>query len=152
MHTFRYDVCLRITHPSMDPQHICNRLGLQASMMWKAGENRQTPTRTLLSGVYKESYCVFDLAVPRGCELENFIKRSNKTLGPHKRFLSHISSTGGSVEYFIGMYLDRNHGVVFCPELLAQLTKLQIGLSFDLYGGSGRKSRKQERPRRKQSA
>ena len=152
MYPFRYDVSLRITHPSMDPRQICNRLGLQARRMWKAGEKRQTLTGAPLSGLYKETYCTFDLAPPRGYELERFIERCNKALESHKRFLNHISSTGGSVEYFVGMYLDKNHGVEFCPELLARLTKLQIGLSFDLYGGPGRKNRKRKGPRRKQSA
>jgi hypothetical protein len=135
----------------MDPQKICNRLGLQAKRKWKVGEKRHTPAGTPLSGVYKETYCCFDLAPPRGWELERFIKRCNKDLDSHKRFLSHISSTGGSAEYFIGMFLDSNHGLEFSPEVLAQLTKLHIGLSLDLYGGTGQKSRKPKSPKRKQS-
>ena len=108
MHPYRYDVSLRITHPAMDPQQICNGLGLQAKWKWKVGEKRQTPIDTPLSGVYKETYCSFDLAPPQGsrkCELERYIERSNKNLESHRGFLSRISSTGGSAEYFIGMYL-----------------------------------------------
>jgi hypothetical protein len=136
----------------MDPRQICNHLGLQARIKRKVGERRQTPAGTVVSGVNKESDCVFDLAPPRGCELERFINRCNKALEPHKRFLRRISSTGGSAEYFIGMFLDSNHGVVFSPDLLAQLATLQITLSLDLYSGSGKKSRKRKSPRRKQSA
>lgn len=152
MHPFRYVVSLRVTHPAMDPQQICNGLGPQAKWKWKVGEKRQTPAGTPLSGVYKDTFCTFALAPPQGCELERFIKRCNKSLESHRRFLNRITSTGGSAEYFIGMFLDSNHGVVFAPEVLAQLTKLQIGLSFDLYCGSDQKSRKRKRPGRKQSA
>jgi hypothetical protein len=115
--------------------------------MWKAGQNRVTPTGTQLSGIYKETYCTFNLARSRKDELERFIKHSNKILQPHKRFIRHISLTGGSIEYFVGMYLDKNHGVILNPELLDELAKLQIALSLDLYGGSDRRRRK--RPRRK---
>lgn len=152
MYPFRYDVTLRITHPAMDPQQICNGLGLRARLKQKVGEKRQTPAGTPLSGVYKETFCVFDLAPHQGCELERFIKRCNKRLESHRRFLNRISSTGGSVEYFIGMFLDSNHGMAFAPDVLAQLTKLQIRLSFDLYCESHWKSRKRKRPRIKQSA
>jgi hypothetical protein len=74
----------------------------------------------------------FYLARSREDELERFIKHSNKILQPHKRFLPHISSTGGSIEYFVVMYLDKNHGVLLSPELLDELAKLQIALSLDL--------------------
>jgi hypothetical protein len=142
VYPFRYDISLRITHPTMHPQQICDRLGLKAQRMWKAGQNRATPTGTPLSGVYKETYCTFDLARSREDELERFIKHSNKIFQRHKRFLRHISSTGGSIEYFVGMYLDKNHGVMLSPELLDELAKLQIALALDLYGGSDRRRRK----------
>ena len=145
MYPFRYAVSLRVVHPAMDPQQICNRLGLKAHRKWKVGDKKQTPRGTPLSGVYKETYCTFDLTPPQECELERFIKRCNKTLESHKRFLRRISSTGGSTEYFIGMFLDSNHGAVFSPDVLAQLTKLQIGLSFDLYSGPDQKRRKLNR-------
>lgn len=151
MHPYRYDVSLRVTHPAMDPQQICNGLGLKARRKWKVGENRQTPAGIPLLGVYKETYCCFDLAAPQVCELERFIIRCNKRLESHRRFLRRISSTGGSAEYFIGMYLDSNHGVEFSPDVLAQLTKLQIRLSFDLYAGSDQKSGKRKRPGKTQS-
>jgi len=151
MYPFKYGVTLRVTHPAMDPQQICNGLGLRASLKQKVGEKRQTPAGTPLSGVYKDTFCTFDLAPPQGCELEAFIKCCNRRLESHRRFLNRISSTGGSAEYFIGMFLDSNHGVVFDPDVLAQLTKLQIGLSFDLYGRSNQE-RKTKQTRRKQSA
>ena len=129
----------------MNPQQICDRLGLQAQRMWKSGQDRVTPTGAPLSGVYKETYCTFNLACSREDELERFIKRSNKILKPHKRFLRHISSTGGSIEYFVGMYLDKNHGVILSPELLDELAKLQIALSLDLYGVPDQRKRKRAR-------
>jgi hypothetical protein len=146
VYPFRYDMSLRITHPTMSPQQIFDRLGLQAQRMWEAGQDRVTPTGTPLSGAYKETYCTFDLARSREDELERFIKHSNKNLQRHKRFLRQISSTGGSVEYFVGMYLEKNHGVVFSPELLHELATLQIALSLDLYGGPDQTKRK---PRKK---
>ncbi len=148
MYPFRYDMSLRVIHPSMDPRLICNRLGLQASLKQKVGEKRQTPAGTPLSGVYKETFCVFDLTASRGYKLEQHIIRCNKALEPHKRFLSRIASTGGSAEYFIGVYLDSNHGVVLSPEVLAQLSKLRISLSLDLYSELGHKSRRRKRPRK----
>jgi len=31
-----------------------------------------------------------------------------------------------------GLYVDRNHGIVFSPEVLAHVARLQISLSLDL--------------------
>lgn len=90
-------------------------------------------------------YCFFDLARLREDELERFITHSNKILQRHKRFLHRISSTGGSVEYFVGMYLERNHGVTLSPELLYELATLQIALSLDLYGGLDQRKTKRRK-------
>jgi hypothetical protein len=117
----------------MDPEKICNRLGLVASRMWTAGSQRRTPTGTPLDGVNAESYCSFRLEPPDEVGLVDFLKNFSAGLYRHKDFFEEIRSTGGRLEYFIGLFLDVNSGVVFDFDLHSKLAELKIDLSLDLY-------------------
>src|SRR5438094_6352317 len=106
MKPFKYDVSLRITHPSLDADEICDQLGLQAYRKWTVGEQRKTPTGDSLEGNDKLTYCCFHLEGPKRDELCDFLSDWNKKLHPQKAFFERIRSTGGSLEYFIGMYFE----------------------------------------------
>jgi hypothetical protein len=125
----------------MDAEEICDQLGLQVQRKWTAGSKRETPIGTSLEGRNRSTYCCFGLEARKGYDLEDSLIRWNETLSPHKRFFKRIRSTGGSVEYFIGMYFEKNSGVEFNVTLLKQLVDLGIELSIDLYGGPAKKKR-----------
>lgn len=100
-----------------------------------AGAARKTPKGAPLEGVHDSTYCSFRLDHPDNVDLAEFLGRCNKTLEPHKEFLKHLRSTGGSVEYFIGWYSGTNSGEQFYYGLLGELADLSIDLSIDVYGG-----------------
>lgn len=135
MHPFRYAVSFRVVHPTMDPDEICGQLNLQAKPKWKAGSQRRTPRGDPLTGIYDVTYCCFRFEHPKNVGLVNFLKRCTKKLRNHREFLNHIHSTGGSLEYFIGWFSDKNSGGEFDWQLLSQLADLKITLSIDFYGG-----------------
>jgi len=136
MYPFKYDVSLRIRHPEMKADEICNQLGLNAEHKWTAGASRRTPKGTPLVGVNKSTYCCFLLEHPDGLGLIDFLVICNDKFRCHSDFFRSIRLTGGSIEYFIGWYCDKNCGEVFDLEFLSDLVTLQIDLSIDFYGGA----------------
>jgi hypothetical protein len=130
---FTYHVSFRVFHPTMDPQEICNELGMKAETMWKSGTRRQTPRGTSLSGVYENTYCSFELRHSASTNLISFLRRSTRNRRKHKKFLEHIHSTKGRLEYFIGWFANGDCGEIFDFDLLAQLADLKIDLSLAVY-------------------
>jgi hypothetical protein len=57
----------------MNPEEICEKLGLQALHKWMAGTQRKTPKGVLLKGVYEESYCTFKLEASKDYGLIDFL-------------------------------------------------------------------------------
>jgi hypothetical protein len=52
----------------------------------------------------------------------------------YKHFLDEFHSSGGSAEFFIGWFVDRNSGDELHWSLLRELADMHISLSFDVYG------------------
>ena len=69
----------------------------------------------------------------KNCELIDFLTHCNQNFYSHKKFFEKIRETGGSIEYFIGLYFDKNGGEIFDCSLLSQLSELKIDLSLDFY-------------------
>ncbi len=133
MKKFRYNVSFRVFHPDMDPDEICQKLNMQPTYKWRAGEGRKTPKGTSLPDVYKLSYCSFKLEPVEGVELVDFLKNWNDKLTPFKEYLNKISHSGGRLEYFIGWYSKENSGEVFDLFLIEGLMDLRIELAIDFY-------------------
>jgi hypothetical protein len=123
----------------MNAEEICGKVRLKVTRRWTAGSKRKTPKGTPLSGVNDLTYCCFDLKHPEKLRLADFLKKCNDRLNRHKDFFEYIRSTGGSLEYFIGWYSDRNSGEIFDLDLLSMLVALKINLSIDFYGGQKQK-------------
>lgn len=136
MYQFEYEVSLRIRHPVIDADVICKEVGLEAEHKWTVGEQRKTPDGHPLGGINKSTYCCFRLAHPIDLGLVEFLNMCNDRLHSHANFFRRIRETGGSSEYFIGWFCDRNCGEVFDLEFMSNLVSLQIDLSIDFYGGS----------------
>ncbi|TKB68028.1 MAG: DUF4279 domain-containing protein [Nitrospira sp.] len=133
MYPARFEISLRITHPSMDPEDISTQLRLKASTKWKAGLRRTTPVGTLLAGTNDATFCVFELDAKTRGHLDTTLNTLTKKLFRFKHFFQKIRSTGGSIEYFIGLFVNRNTGIILDRSLMAQLVNLGIDLSLDIY-------------------
>lgn len=133
MNPSKYKIALRINHPNMDPEDISRQLRLSPSRKWKAGTPKTTPTGKQLTGTYKETYCVFDLDEKSGDDLESTLCTLTKQFRSFEHFLKKVRLTGGSIEYFIGLFVKKNTGLELSGSLMAQLVNLGIDLSFDIY-------------------
>ena len=43
-------------------------------------------------------------------------------------------ATGGSVEFFVGWFMERSDGEVLDCDLMQELARLQISIALDVYG------------------
>ena len=130
---FDYRVSLRVTHPTLDPGAIANELGLQASHSWAAGEARETPEGTPLSGVRKECYCTFDIASGDDGEVAGRLRAALSQFKPQRDFLRQISSSGGSLMSYVFWYPAGDTGEVFSVALLHEMADLGIELGINVY-------------------
>jgi hypothetical protein len=133
MYPARFVISLRITHPSMDPEDISTQLHLKASIKRKVGLRRTTPAGTLLAGTNDATFCVFELDAKTRGHLDTSLNALTKKLFRLKPFLQKIRSTGGSIEYFIGLFVKKNTGIMLGKSLMTQLVDLGIDLSLDIY-------------------
>jgi hypothetical protein len=130
---FDYAVSLRVVHPTLDPERICNSLGMAPFRSWKSGTPRQTPTGTPLEGVYTSSYCSFDIADGDDGELARCIRAATERLEEHADFFREIRQTGGSAMFYIFWYPNGDTGEVFDVDLLLKIAQLGIDIGINVY-------------------
>ena len=138
MYPYRYSVSLRISHPTINPDTITMKLGIQPFREWMAGEPRLTPKGQKLKGINRETYWVAELhreksLLSRKVELEDFLAEQLTRFKKMERYFRHIRRTGGRVEFFVGLFCEKNMGAEFPSWLLATMGKLSIELSLDIY-------------------
>jgi Domain of unknown function (DUF4279) len=136
MNAYRYSICLRFRHPSIDPASITKAFKLKPQRSWQAGEARKTPKGERLTGMYRESYWTSgDLARGRwpGKRLSEKLSALADRMERHRKFLSKFSSQGGRTEFFVGWHFLGNSGDVLPCDLMERLAKLKIDLSLDVY-------------------
>jgi hypothetical protein len=136
MNPYKYNISLRIRHPSICAEEIQNQLHLTVQRMWSAGEPRRTPAGKTLQGTHKETYCCFFLEDGEGKELAKLIDNHCDKLYRHKEFFQWILSSGGMLEFFIGWFAKDNCGEEFDIRLLGKLVELGTSLSIDFYPDS----------------
>jgi hypothetical protein len=91
--------------------------------------------------VYKATYVCVPIKTRVGEELPDALSRTVERLRKRSAFLEHFRSTGGSLDFFIGLFIERNKGLTLDVELMRDLAEMGIDLGLDMYGegfGEGR--------------
>lgn len=131
---YHFRISLRVRNSHIDPVRITEEFGIEPKRSWKAGERRQTPAGTFLSGSNQHSYWTAEMAAGRWpSDIDAAIHDTLKGLVRHRSFLHHIRVEGGSVELFVGWFFENQSGDVLTHQCLALAGDLQIDLSFDIY-------------------
>ena len=131
---FRFDVSLRLVHPSMRSEEISRALNMQPRFQWNAGAPRVTPAGTPLRGVREETYWSSTLN-DKSEDLKDTLDANLSALEVHTAFLQAFVETGGEIEYFVGWFTtDTSGGETLSWELLERLARLRISLALDVYG------------------
>jgi hypothetical protein len=131
---FKFEVSLRITHPTIDPIEVTRELSIEPSRHYKAGDGRATPKGTPLPGYYEHSGWFYRLPQNADASLPMVLREMNQKLSKSYLYLESLESTGGTIEYFIGWFSEFNSGEVFDWRLLKECADLRINLVFDVYG------------------
>lgn len=135
--SFKYEACLRITHPEIDPETVTKRLNINPTISHKAGDSRRTPKGNSLPGFNKETFWmhVIDAEISdQSKSLLSLLVDMNQRISFAQDYLREIEETGGSIEYFIGWFSGVNSGDVFNWQFLEKCAALRISLAFDVYG------------------
>jgi hypothetical protein len=129
----RAKLSLRIKHPTRDLMIVCDKLGLKPAVLWKAGDPRRTPKGNMLGGRRTESFCSIDIPASRRRSLVDQMRAALIMLKPHRRILRTLSSTGGRISFFVGLFCDEHTGESFDCQLLGEMTELRIALDLNVY-------------------
>lgn len=104
---------------------------------WTAGDERVTPKGTSLGGTRAQSYWSARVTAEETSseewQLEDVLTKSVEQLEKHKAELEEFFATGGTMNYFIGLYGLRNYGLIFSPTLMSRLTTARVELQLDVY-------------------
>jgi hypothetical protein len=129
-----FRISLRVRHPLIAPERITETLGIKPRHSWKVGEPRQTPTGSPLAGTNRHTYWTAEIASSRRpSDMNDAVHDILGRLVGHRSFLHQIRAEGGTVELFIGWFLENQSGDVLTYQCLALAGDLQIDLSFDVY-------------------
>jgi hypothetical protein len=130
----RFDVELFIEHPSLDPADISRALGLEGHFAHRAGDRRQTPKGTLLSGVYPDTrwrHCIRRTVTEHryAAEVVDFVEK----LKAKKEFLAKVMATGGKASLVIQFLGDGYLADEIAPPTLAKLADLGLVLAMECF-------------------
>jgi hypothetical protein len=128
-----YRISFRVKHPQLEPRLISKRLQLRAKTSWKAGSQRLSPSGKSL-GIAEVSYCAFALKSPKTFELSDALEFHLERLQEHREFLDEVVNTGGTLEFYVGWFVESHIGDIFGSQLLKRIGLMGIDLSIEIYG------------------
>ena len=148
-----FSVTLRIRHPSIDPDELSRRLGMEPQHAWRAGEQRRGDDGEVGSGVYRETYwvgllppgppfgpmfgtyrrgplavgIVENLAHPQPTILFALLKMKRDAL-----FWREVVAQGGTIECLLRVHQAGRFDLELSHPLLLALVELRITLSVEV--------------------
>jgi hypothetical protein len=131
---YHFRISLGVRHPGIAPEEVSEALGIEPKHSWKAGEPRETPTGTPLTGLNRDTYWTAEIAAGRWpSNINEAIHDTLRKLTRYRSFLHRVRTEGGTVELFVGWFFENQSGDVLTHQCLALAGDLQIDLSFDVY-------------------
>jgi hypothetical protein len=129
---FGFNISLQVRHPKLSTDELSKGLRLRPGRAWVAREERATPKGNPLPGLYKTSYCYYDLAKGLGADsLARKLSLANRRLQRHAALLRRWRKTGGTLHYYVTIHGRNAMGVEFDPQLLSNLAELGISLGLE---------------------
>jgi hypothetical protein len=152
--SYPFQLSLRIRHPSIDPDEVSRRLGIDADHSFRAGEPREAG-RSTVAPVHAESYWLgtlepdrllvgtaFDLgagslpevsrAIAFGVLDSTLAVLASSVLLPHADFFRQLQSEGGEVRLIVALSARKARGFTLTPHLGKVLSELRMPVDFEL--------------------
>lgn len=130
--TIKFDLSLRLRHPSADLSPIVRSLGLTPDVAWMKGDQRRTPAGNALPGTRDASYCSARLSVTDE-DLETALSKCLDVIAPAGQMLATVAASGGAAVIAIGWFCDGDSGAAIPADMVARAAALQLGLDVYLY-------------------
>ena len=130
----RFDLALFIIHPTLNSTEITAEMGLQPHFVHSIGEQRTTPTGTLLPGEHKDTrwrHCIRHEVQDQWFVpiLENFVDSMTR----HSAFFERVKSRGGSTWLMVSFLGDGHFGDALPTATLAKIADLQLDLGIEVF-------------------
>jgi len=120
-------------HPTSDLSQLCEALGVQPDILWKKGDEKRTPKGNIIGGIRENSRCQISFSpFPRNTLSEQLMSILDN-FKPHQSLLYNLSNSGGTHNFFIGVFYSENTVETFSLKLFELLLELRIELVLDLY-------------------
>ena len=153
--SYPFQLSLRIRHPSIDPEQISRRLGIDAEHSFRAGQPRESG-RSTVAPVHAESYWLgtldpgslllgtaFDFdsmpevspharAIAFGVLDSALTVLTSSVLLRHGDFFRQLQSEGGEVRLIVALSARKARGFTLTPHLGKALSDLRIPVDFEL--------------------
>lgn len=132
MASYRYELSLRLWHPTVSPDHITVTLNLKPDIAYRKGDQRMTPRGNPLEGVWPSNYWHRDLVrVKDSATLDaaDAIANAVSELEEHTEFLLSFERTGGKALLEIGASSDSPYAIELSPILLRRIASVGLGFS-----------------------
>ena len=130
-----FKISMRIFHPTRRGEDIVKHVPLEFKIMQSVGDDRRTPKGNELEGAYDRTYISFDLPEENGETLEDVLRRVLKEkVMTNPKFFEDLFETGGSTEFFIGIFCRKSLGIEIGMDIIDALALTKIVLSIDFYG------------------
>lgn len=153
--SYPFQLSLRIRHPSIDPEQISRRLGIDADHSFRAGEPREAG-RSTMTPVHAESYWLGTLdpatlllgtafepglmpevspqarAIAFGVLDSVLTVLTSSVLFRHGDFFRRVQSEGGEVRLIVALSARKARGFTLTPHLGKALSELRIPVDFEL--------------------
>lgn len=131
---FKFSISLQVSHPRLATDEWRKALRLRPGRSWIAGEPRATPTGRPLSGVYKESYCYFDLKDGVGAdEFDRALRSTTRRIARHANLARRWRRDGGTLVYYATISGKDEMGFELDPSLLVEIGRLGIVLGIEAF-------------------
>lgn len=142
MYPYKYKISVRLRHPSLNltkiSQEICELLpDVLLKQVCNAGDERITPKGNKIPGICTQSHFAFafseDTTNTDENSLEAAILETLTKLEPCNKLLREFVTAAGSIEFFIGVFIDRNSGIVLDPKLVQRVAESNVEIQLDIY-------------------
>jgi len=128
-------ISLHIRHPTRDLSRVCRALRLEPKHIWKKGDERRTPKGNKIGGLREDSYCSIELGPTSRESISKKVEAALTLLEPHRALLRKLSSTGGTVSFFVGWFCESDTGERLSAQVVERMARFRIALDLNVYLG-----------------
>ena len=124
-------VNLRLRHPSISASQLIEQIALKPSVARDRGTKQVT-----VGGVPRTNtmtYCSFPLGIVSVEAVSEVFSESLRIIERAEAFWSEFLATGGSIDYFVGIFVVSNVGLTLDSDVLARMGRWKIDLGLDVY-------------------